>query len=432
VTQNYRYVVTVQALDGANNMDTTSLIITVSDVNDNTPRFVSTIKMFAVLEGRPVYPDPKSVVGQVTAADLDHPNSPPITYYISGGGGGKFDVNSTSGVIYLANPVDYEEADHYLMNITATDGARSATLPVVIIINDANDNSPVFSQTLYRGSIREDLPVGTTLDATFDVSGIDLRVNAIDIDTNPVVTYFIDDLDLPFAIHGETGYITLSSPVDREVTEQYRFAVFATDGEHYSLPAYVEIVVHDINDNNPIFSDYFNVTIPEQTPADSVFLFLQATDADTGTNADITYTITTFIPQNSPNTFSISPQGGGISAEQEVRLNSQDPTAVTLTITAANPQASLPPNVISREDVATVIINIMPMSELGPQFNSIHYSFRLNENEGSASVGSVSATSDFGTAIIYSIVQSSTNDGIFVINSNVSWVCDVVPLKSRV
>ena len=416
-------MITVQASDGASNTDTSTLTITALDINDNTPRFVSSIFTFAVTENRPVFPDPTATIGQVEAADYDHPNSPPITYYISGGGGGKFDVNPSNGEIYVSNPVNREEAEFYLMNITATDGQRSTTIEVTIVINDANDNSPIFSQTLYQGSIREDLPIGTTVDATFQVSGMDLRVNATDIDVNPVINYEVIEQGLPFTVHPETGYVFTNSLIDREVQEPYRFTIIATDGERDSLPAFIEIIVKDINDNNPSFTNnFYNTTIPERTPAGFVFLFLEAYDIDIGSNADITYNITMTDPGNTPNTFSISPRIGGISSDQEIQLNSQDPTVVTLTITASNPQSSLPPNVQERSDTAIVIINIVPINENAPQFDSRHYSFSINENEDNAAVGRVFANesdTDFGTNITYSILQSTT-DVIFVIDTNVS------------
>ncbi len=423
VAQNYIYIVTVQVADEANNINTILLTITVSNINDNVPRYISTVSTFAVSEDRPTIPDPTALIGQVEAADYDVPNNPPITYYISGGGGGKFIINSTTGEIYLAESVNREEATFYLVNVTATDGVLIVTIQLTIIINDANDNDPIFSSSLYRGSIQEELPAGTTVDATFDITGMDLRVNATDIDVNPVITYMVVDTGVPFTVHAETGYVTTTEVIDREISNNYRFTIMATDGERFSLPAIIEIMVYDINDNDPVLvTDFFNVTIPERTPAAFVFLFLQAVDVDEGTNADVSYEIVRSEPPNSPNMFEISPQSGAIAAVQEVRLNSLDPTVVTLTINASNPRSSLPPNVQERLDVATVIINIVPVNEFAPQFASVHYSFSINENDDSAVVGRVFAnesSSDFGTNITYSIVQASS-DVIFVIDSNVS------------
>lgn len=45
--------------------------------------------------------------------------------------------------VYVKKPLDREEKDNYLLNITATDGTFAAKAVVEVKVLDANDNSPV-------------------------------------------------------------------------------------------------------------------------------------------------------------------------------------------------------------------------------------------------------------------------------------------------
>ncbi|XP_078620639.1 fibronectin-like isoform X2 [Branchiostoma floridae x Branchiostoma japonicum] len=91
------------------------------------------------------------------------------------------------------------------------------------------------------------------------------------------------------------------SPVDRETTSSIRFDVSWTRSVYNhgynihkdcgSIP--VEIVVVDTNDNPPVFGADLKTTlyIRDQTPVDTILAVASAQDADTGTNADVTYSI---------------------------------------------------------------------------------------------------------------------------------------------
>lgn len=63
----------------------------------------------------------------------------------------------------ISEPLDYEKAKDYLLTIQATDGgipplSNHATVNISVV--DKNDNSPVFSQTSFSATIREDAQIG--------------------------------------------------------------------------------------------------------------------------------------------------------------------------------------------------------------------------------------------------------------------------------
>ena len=58
----------------------------------------------------------------------------------------KFNVNQTTGEIYIHGKLDREKATRYELTVVATDGKFSSTRTVIVIVADANDNDPQCSQ----------------------------------------------------------------------------------------------------------------------------------------------------------------------------------------------------------------------------------------------------------------------------------------------
>lgn len=58
---------------------------------------------------------------------------------------GQFAIEHTQGEwkVSVRKPLDREERDNYLLNITATDGTFTAKAVVEVKVLDANDNSPI-------------------------------------------------------------------------------------------------------------------------------------------------------------------------------------------------------------------------------------------------------------------------------------------------
>ena len=69
-----------------------------------------------------------------------------------------------SGDIRVANHLDREVISEYILTVVAKDNGRpplSSSAFVTINVKDVNDNTPMFSQAIYRTSILESEPVGT-------------------------------------------------------------------------------------------------------------------------------------------------------------------------------------------------------------------------------------------------------------------------------
>ena len=79
---------------------------------------------------------------------------------------GRFEINVNTGHIQVKSLLDREKLANYKLNVRANDrGAPSLFSNKVVLINvkDVNDNSPVFTKSLYNGIIAEDASKGSVV-----------------------------------------------------------------------------------------------------------------------------------------------------------------------------------------------------------------------------------------------------------------------------
>jgi len=99
---------------------------------------------------------------------------------IQGGGGGAFDIDSSSGVITLSRRLDREETSNYEFTVAAgNDGYPDTTtsVAVVVSVDDINDHSPVVRYPTTADHLLVQLSPQTT------VGTLVTRVDASDPDT---------------------------------------------------------------------------------------------------------------------------------------------------------------------------------------------------------------------------------------------------------
>ncbi len=91
-----------------------------------------------------------------------------------------------------------------------------------ISVKDANDNRPIFEQDVYNATVRESLPIGSSI--------VTLRASDLDYDANGKVTYLLESEGEEnfFRIDANTGVISLRSALDRELRSQHILNVIAS------------------------------------------------------------------------------------------------------------------------------------------------------------------------------------------------------------
>ena len=168
------YVLTVQADDGNGEKTLSSITVTLTDLNDETPTFNSASYNGHVTENVVV----GSSVMTVTASDADAADSS-LAYSLSGTNSSHFTVTS-SGLIRTGSNIDYEAVQGYSLILTATDSANNTgTTTIIITVINEIDNDPVFSSASFSASVAEDVSPGTSV----------VRITASDADLGDVVTY---------------------------------------------------------------------------------------------------------------------------------------------------------------------------------------------------------------------------------------------------
>lgn len=286
-----RYSFQVTAIDGGvpPRSASTSVVITIQDVNDNDPTFSPNYYEATVAEDQ----SPGTPVTTVTATDPDE--DPRLHYEITTGNTrGRFAITSQNGrgLITIAQPLDYKQERRFVMTISATDsGGRSDLATVHINVTDANNFAPVFENAPYSASVFEDAPIGTTV-VVVSASDSDVGINA-------QITYSLNEESVnglgshePFAINPQTGAIVTTAVLDRETTSAFLLTVTAKDGGNPSLSdtTDVEISVTDCNDNAPIFKvPLYQASIPEDALIGTSVVQITATDADIGLNGRVRY-----------------------------------------------------------------------------------------------------------------------------------------------
>nr|XP_034195560.1 fat-like cadherin-related tumor suppressor homolog isoform X8 [Osmia lignaria] len=279
------YNVTIQALDQGTPQLTsvTSLIVNVQDINDNPPEFASKVYFSKVPEIYAVGTE----VARVLATSKDTGVNADVYYSIVGGNEHKkFQIDARSGVITIAEQLDYERARDYFLTIQAVDGgipplSNHATVNITVI--DSNDNAPIFSEVSYRASVREDAKIGEKVTQVF--------ANDLDSEENGNVSYYIErgDRQKQFSIDQKTGQITVAAPLDREEIANYVLEVHGRDSGIPMLSSFVmvNIEVLDANDNPPLFSlSNYTAVVQEDKPLGHTVLQFVVTDADIEPNAD--------------------------------------------------------------------------------------------------------------------------------------------------
>ncbi|XP_041474294.1 protocadherin Fat 1-like isoform X3 [Lytechinus variegatus] len=265
-----------------------TVLVTVTDVNDNMPVFEDVAYNIKVPENTPV----DDAILKVVARDADAGSNGQVLYYLDVENDlevfEKFELNEMTGILTIQEGLDRETAITYDILILARDVTNedfTSTATVHVTVMDFNDSPPRFTQKVYPGEVLESDPIGTV---TVSIEAVDG-----DIGANAQVVYYITSGDPfnHFAIESNSGMIYVTNPLDRELKDTYRLNVTATDGL-FSDTAQVVISVQDINDNSPVCAQtLYTENIRENLASGHYILHVTASDADIGSNAEITFSL---------------------------------------------------------------------------------------------------------------------------------------------
>ena len=199
-----------------------------------------------------------------------------------------------------------------------------------------------------------------------------------------------------------------SDDLDRETTPFYNLTITVSDISGKQTTARLNITVLDMNDNAPIFSNStYKATIVENQPPITVVSVI-ATDADQGSNKDLTYRI---MDGNIGDVFTIDSLTGRISSLKS--LDREEHDSYVLKVVAEDK------GIPSLQSQTRVEIDVVDQNDNSPQFVKVAHTFSVYENSGAmTNLGLIDATDlDSGEngRISYSIETSSSSD-LFIVN----------------
>lgn len=496
-----------------NGFQTVSVVVHLRDINDNSPMFSQSQFTVTVPENAPV----GERISLPEAIDLDTaPQNSVQSYSLSPSNGGLFHLLEESGLyLVVSGNLDHEIISQYNLVVTAEDGPHQGSMNITVLVEDVNDNPPMFTRGRYAvqlsttaashflvvtvnaadrdegrnailhyrlaatqqsSSIAQQFQVDSNTGELFTVQSLSagqhiVVVEAVDGGTPPLVSQTVVEVNVfdpentrpeisltvlgghPWAVidehaspgtvvahvavndfdQGTNGQVTCSfsshefnlqaiapgeylvmlvSMLDREQQASYNVTITCEDS---GLPPLTNsqtfyIRVRDVNDNAPVltFGNDVNLSVYENNNIGTIITTIQATDADEGENAELTFSLLDDIDE----TFQIAGPGSNVLFCNKVLDRERTASYVVRVLAQDHGHPPL-------STVATLRVSVLDVNDNAPQFSAPVFNFTLYENSLAGTlIGQVTAfDNDVGknSRIRYSIL-SPTNQSNFQIS----------------
>ncbi|XP_040297142.1 protocadherin gamma-C5-like isoform X1 [Bufo bufo] len=382
-----------------------SLEIVVLDINDNSPTFSSDDRIIEITE---IFAGPGARFALEIAKDLDVGVNGVSQYTLNTNPYFSLSVKTRKDgtlipQLILEKVLDREEKQEHDLVLTAIDGgepARSGTCRITIVVLDINDNPPVFNQTVYKVSIKENLSLKTVI----------LTLNATDQDdgANGLIEFSFDDHTSEsareiFSVNKQSGEIYINRVVDFEDSHFFELSIKAEDKGFPKLEGncIIQVEVEDVNDNPPEMSFSTvknNNNIPENSPTDTVVGFISVKDKDSGKNGEIGLTVSPNVP------FKIRSYQNRYALVTDGNLDREETSQYTIELIASDLGS---PPLYSK---TSVTLSVSDINDNAPVFTQSTYNAFINENSDPGTLLCIVSATDLDEGVnsdlVYSIVES--------------------------
>ncbi|XP_049624557.1 cadherin-24 isoform X2 [Suncus etruscus] len=284
------FLVVIQAKDMGGHMGglsgSTTVTVTLSDVNDNPPKFPQSLYQFSVVETA----GPGTLVGRLRAQDPDLGDNALMAYSILDGEGSEaFSISTDSqgrdGLLTVRKPLDFESRRSYSFRVEATNtlidpaylrrGPFKDVASVRVTVQDAPE-PPAFTQAAYHLAVPENQAPGTLV-------GL---VSAADLDSpaSPIRYSILphSDPERCFSIEPDDGTIRTAVPLDRETRVWHNLTVLATELDSSAQASRVEVTIQtlDENDNAPQLAEPYDTFVCDSAAPGQLIQVIRALDRD--------------------------------------------------------------------------------------------------------------------------------------------------------
>ena len=399
------YSMTIWAFDGGQPplSGSSSIAITISDVNDNAPVFEHEIYYLNISESS----KPGRTIIAVTATDPDEGENAEVLYSISSQqpqeDQDKFIIDPSSGNVSLARK---QSTGVHRVIIEAQDQGTPPNPPsqtvIVVTVLDTDNSPPELSLDLLSvfdfdpGNVPESTPVSTAIG----------YLAVYDPDTGENAKVECKSMNIHFELQNinlDEYKIIISRPLDREIEAYQYIAIECTDGGNppFTSTSMFDIFVLDINDNPPTFlqADY-TAMIAENNAEQDGLLQVQAMDPDDGKNGDVHYRLLDWTSR-----FQVGQKTGMIKARR--LLDFEERTEYVLRVEAAD--NGMPP----LSSTVSISIQVLDINDQPPRFSAPTYRMNVTEELGEGLLVGVITAQDNDTGMSCDINVFLAEIGVF-------------------
>lgn len=313
VVQEYHVNITAVDLGFQPKKTVAMLTVTLTDINDNPPKFNQTSYRAYLAENAAI----NSFVFKVIATDRDSPRNAIIRYSIVGDKSTEwFSISPLTGIITSKVIFDFEEESEYELTVLAKnpDSSMASTTTVMVGITGVNEYFPHFVQPVFHFDVSESANIGTSvgvIQATDKDAGDDGKVYYLLVGSSN---------DKGFSINCESGLIAVARDLDRETQSRVVLTVMAKNfgsiRGNDTDEAQVIISIQDGNDPPEFTRDVYEASVSEGATIGTKVLTVKAVDKDVRfQNNQFSYSI---IGGNANQTFKVEPQLGHISTAMKL------------------------------------------------------------------------------------------------------------------
>uniref|UniRef100_A0A8C6NYM1 Protocadherin 2 alpha b 9 n=1 Tax=Nothobranchius furzeri TaxID=105023 RepID=A0A8C6NYM1_NOTFU len=398
--------------------------IVISDVNDNSPTFISPSQVINISENAAVgtkYP-------LHHASDKDVGKNSVTTYKLSQNEHFSMSTHKGGSVtpeLLLLKALDREKQALIQLTLTAIDGgtpAMSGSMNILVNVLDNNDNAPAFSQTLYKAKVQENVKLGTMV----------IILNATDLDSglNGQISYSFSEVGRGketdvFAIDSKTGKVTNKINIDFEENNVFEIRVQASDGASSPLTSHAKLLIEvlDMNDNAPEISVTSLVnSVKEDASIGTAVALISVFDKDSGKNGMVNCKMSNHVPfkldLNYKNYYSLVVDGP---------LDRETSSQYNISITATD--EGIPPLF----STSVIHVQVSDVNDNKPVFTENIINIFIKENAPTGAVikrvSAEDADTDQNGQISYSLLHENRNLLSSIININ-SETGDIISLQS--